>query len=48
MREVSSGRGNGQKVTGAGCNKFLRIDEQAETVEVKRPQNRSREKLRKF
>lgn len=46
MREVSSGRGNRQKATGG--NKFLRINEQAETVEVKRPEKRSREKLGKF
>ena len=45
MREVSSGRGNGQKVTDAGCNKFVRINEQAEAVEVKRTGNSCREML---
>lgn len=42
---MSSGRGSGQKVTDSGCNKFLRINEQAEAVEVKRAENRSRKKL---
>lgn len=34
-----------QRGTDAGCNKFLRINEQAGAVEVKRTENRSRRKL---
>lgn len=45
MRDVSSGRGNRQKVTDTGCNKFLRINEQVEAVKVRRPETWSRKKL---